>query len=410
MKKNIRGTLLYFIILFIIIGINYKVWDINSIFIPSNYLNWDAEWYLSIVLEGYSYIGNSTCNLAFFPVFPYLWKFSLLNEVGISIINFFLFVTSLNLLLYKVNNSVTQIIYFLSLPSMFFFAIPYSESIFFVFGTLILIGYRKQNPYLKNIGFLCSSMTRSVSVIFVPAIILTELISKKKDWKGVLLSVVCCVAGTLFSAIVQYSQTGKWFYFLEVQRFWNRTLQFPKFPFTTFSTDLTIGLDTFALLIGVASIIITIIIFWKRLSTFSKHNFSDSNQEMIFCLLFISATTTLDCLFTNLIGNQTNIWSINRHIIASPFGVYLLFLFIKSDKMSDNLKLTIFLVLGVFMIFLTDTHKYMFSLIFYIIAVISLAYFSLSRQESFYKIIIAAILIEFQIIFFSNFLSYKWIG
>src|SRR5690606_11192213 len=198
-----------------------------------NLINWDAVFLKSIVTDGYEYVPYSGTNLAFFPLFPLLWKVTGFSPVGISIFNAFLFLASLTLLLRRKQVDFIILLILLSIPSFIFFAVPYSESLFFLFATCILIGYEQEAPFLKNIGFLGASIVKSASIIFIPAIIICELLGEnngKDQVRSVYISSLSSLLGLVVGATVQGIQTGQWFYFLEIQQYWGRHWIVPELP------------------------------------------------------------------------------------------------------------------------------------------------------------------------------------
>ena len=76
--------------------------------IPSNETlqNWDADWFHSIKSSGYLLINGERSNVAFFPLFSYLWRFSYLNATGISILNIGILILSLAILFHKTHHSL----------------------------------------------------------------------------------------------------------------------------------------------------------------------------------------------------------------------------------------------------------------------------------------------------------------
>src|ERR1035437_7307307 len=56
-----------------------------------NLSNWDATWYYQLKIIGYDYIEGHQNSLVFFPLFSFLWKIMMLDQRGISVLNFFLF-------------------------------------------------------------------------------------------------------------------------------------------------------------------------------------------------------------------------------------------------------------------------------------------------------------------------------
>ena len=194
-----------------------------------NLLKQDAIWYNQIVQEGYRYVPGGTSSLAFFPLFPLIWKYSMLTPIAISIANLLLFIYSFKLLMYKEKLHYSVVLLILPFPSFIFFALPYSESIFFLFCTFIVIGLKSKNSTLIYIGLFGSSLTRSVCVFFIPAILICDIfyiVKNGKDrsrlYKEIALKIIFCLAGFLSVVLYQWWTTDTLFEFVKVQKYWGR--------------------------------------------------------------------------------------------------------------------------------------------------------------------------------------------
>src|SRR5690606_31502392 len=104
----------------------------------SSFLNWDAEHYHWIRNKGYEGF-----RVAFFPLFPFIWKLIPIGAIGVSVLNGCVFLVSFYFLIRQLGSSWKEVIVYLSIPGCIFFFLPYSEALFFLCSTLILIGLRK---------------------------------------------------------------------------------------------------------------------------------------------------------------------------------------------------------------------------------------------------------------------------
>jgi hypothetical protein len=129
--KNKVGSknfaILIYMLLFILtlVGIQ-QIWS-SDLFDKINFLNWDANHYNFIKEKGYQ-----DFRLAFFPLFPIIWRFLDVGVYAIILINSLIFFTSFYILIKHLEiKGVKEILMYLSIPSFIFFYLPYSESIFF---------------------------------------------------------------------------------------------------------------------------------------------------------------------------------------------------------------------------------------------------------------------------------------
>ncbi len=128
-----------------IISKNYENlggWNIKKVSKPylkisnENFETWDANILKCIKDNMYRNTGCfNKVNAAFFPLFPIIWKLLSVNNIGISLFNYLLFILSIGLLikyLLKINGIEKLLIYsiLITLPTTIIYYIPYTESLF----------------------------------------------------------------------------------------------------------------------------------------------------------------------------------------------------------------------------------------------------------------------------------------
>src|SRR6266581_636352 len=86
----------------------------------ANLCNWDANWYCRIKETGYYYIEGQQGTMAFFPLFPFVWKLTMLNATGISLLNLLIFSVSFFFLARTLKLGFVSSLLFLSTPSLLF--------------------------------------------------------------------------------------------------------------------------------------------------------------------------------------------------------------------------------------------------------------------------------------------------
>ncbi len=391
---------------------------INAIPNNSNLLSWDASWYFSIMKSGYEFIPYQPCNMAFFPLFPVVWKVMNTSPLAMSAINFLIFYGSFFLLLRKQKLPMVFLLLLLTTPSFIFFGLPYSESVFFFFGVLLLQGYQDSSNLYKFLGFLGASLTRSVSLVFIPAIVISELFGsaegktmKQRIW-SMAVSISGCLLGLFSSALLQFFQTGKWFYFLQIQQFWRRGWILPKLSLTTYDSGRVLGIDAVAFSLGLIAVLFCVIWAYAVI----RKNFYDQNKVLIpesgivFCALVLSATLVLDTFFTFNLGDSTNIWSLNRHLLCTPFALMFMIWLYRSaaDKFSfEIIGISAVLILT---ICLTQLYKFDFLLLYYCLFFLSFIGIKIYPNSKNLLYILYPLGVILQIHFFQDFLNGKWIA
>jgi hypothetical protein len=423
-KRNLFITISHFVFLFVISSllIHYNI--IYTSPFNTNLILCDTIWYDQIRSGGYSYVPFKQCNLAFFPLFPIVWRLSSLNALGISLINTVLFITGINFLLGKTKYPIGYLLTIISFPSYIFFILPYSESLFFIFGSLILVGYSKSSNWLICFGLLGCSLTRSVSTLFIPAIIFTELIQfklfstpqpKLTALKNIILYSSICIIGVSLVTFLQVMQTGKWFYFLKVQKYWGRHFEFPILPFTTRWPTRVIGVDAIGLVVG----ILALFIFAKYVLSFIQNKVAESenppSRALTFSLLYLLGIVFLDCFFTRAVAGQTSIWSMNRHIFCAPFFLFFLnwLSFQYTPSKADKYAIPVIIFIG---IFINGLYIYKYNLTYYLVFFLSFMMVNaikttpLKLSSFTFSIILYLFNITLWVVFHQAFLQSKWVG
>ena len=379
-----------------------------------NLVNWDAKFHKSIVDRGYEYVAYRGTNLAFFPLFPLLWKVTSFSAVAISIANALIFMMSFILLMRNDKSLLITNLLILSIPSFIFFALPYSESIFFAFATLIIVGYKSKSNLWLFIGFFGASLVKSASVIFIPAIFITQFVahSHKENTQSQIKQIILCslssLTGMCVAASVQAYQTGKWFYFIEIQKYWGRHWIIPELPLTTLSAERILGIDSIALILGMLAMYKCF--YWLYIYFINTPPYKERPEApVLFSALYLSASTFLDLFFTYNDNGAGNIWSLNRHFFCSPFVViFLVWIIREYNPVKKELSGLIILVLTG--IYLTGVYRYPILALYYLLFFLTLWIMKFYPRLTKYMAITYLISLGFQLQFFKDFISDEWIG
>ncbi|MDX5442643.1 MAG: hypothetical protein LPJ89_02540 [Hymenobacteraceae bacterium] len=301
---------------------------------PDNLSRWDVGWYLSIVENGYVYQEGQS-NVAFFPFFPFLWKALSLGMRGISVLNAFLFLGSFIWLAQVFKLSRLQILFFLSVPSIMFMYVPYSEASFFLFSTILLVGLYKNNNYLILAGLFLCCVTRSSAVFFVPAVIFTQFISFQGTNKAgvsrilyqTLLYLGAVAAAILFVGLVQWQQTGQWFPFFGVQQYWKHEFKLPVYPLTTWGGTRLLWLDGPALWFGISAGLFCVYVLVR----FFRESMPSIaiNRAAVFSAGYVVAVALFIIFF-----QQHSIYSLNRYVFATPYFIVFLLTLVRQFSFS----------------------------------------------------------------------------
>ena len=292
--------------------------------------NFDGGWLFSIVENGFIYDENGQSNIAFFPLFPMIWKFLGVDQISICLINYIFYGSGLVILqkLWRFDNKFLLIS--LSIPSAIFFYLPYTESLFFLTCALLLYGLDRSTP-LAVIGMFLACFSRSASFVFIPIIIITCLFNldfSAKNFKKLGLLLLACLSSFFLSQYYQYLDTGKYLGTFAVQKFWNREMNVPQLFFTTWDSGRLIWLDGLAFLIGILALYFSLLFLIRKI----KNKRGTVRESLLFSIGYLGLITITSTIYTGVdAAGGTTLLSINRYVFATPFFVVFLSYLTKPD-------------------------------------------------------------------------------
>jgi hypothetical protein len=336
--------LLPLVYLLVIVGIGlilHKHYQGTWILEDSQLTNCDAGWYRNIMANGYQFRSGETNNTAFFPLFPYVWRWLGLSAIGISIVNAVIFVISSGLLFSYFPSDLKAKLAWLALSITAFYVTPFSESFFLFFSFLVLLGLSRKKAWpLLIIGIIGAGLTRSVVTIFFPAFLIIGVLKiiEHKRLKEALpyFGYSLLSLATLFIVFfIHWFQTGVFWAFSLTQKYWGSQFRMPVTPFATWDPQDNGYYDQFALFVGLISIIYLGYLFTRVVIKRQKRTVDDAT---LFSIIYFAGVALL-MLFTR--GGEFN--SINRYIFATSF----LFLFIRhlaSQKISLTMLVSLIVI------------------------------------------------------------------
>lgn len=423
MLNNLKNYQVYLIHAGVLISI-YALLFLTGVvnFTPSENLlsQWDAGWYKSILEFGYQFQKEEQSNTGFFPLFPLIWGLTGLSNIGISILNFLFFFIGISLIGKTIIKLETKVLFLsLSIPSLFFMYVPYSESLFFLTASLYLFGNHYSNNYLKATALLLSSLARPTIFFFLPAIIFSELLSSDKTSTKVkaivgLSSVI--LLGTIISFFIVGYNSGNFFAYSDSQiNNWDHSFSFPSLPLTTWRGYRILWLDFFGLWVVISALIGSVVYFVKFLQKKTGQNI---NKNLLLSLSYLSMILVYVLFFhpKEESTGLTSILSLNRYVFCSPFVFYLIYYFYNTKSLKVGAVLLSSLLVCLLLIGLPYMNieglNYSKSLIFGLgIALFILLQVSpgvLKSKLSYYGLYL--INCGLQVYLFQSFLKGNWIG
>lgn len=391
----------------------------------TNLIDWDAAWYKNIVDNGYSYTPDEPSNVNFFPLFPLVWRLLTLSPIWISALNLSLLFAGLSLLRKTYHFNKGEFLLLLSVPSLFFCYVPYSEAFFFVTASMLLYGYKKDFR-LVLLGLFLMGLTRSISIITLPILVFVFLIQlrQKKEVKLVLLKLVASLVVTIVSLFVaqylQYLESDNFFTLFTSQKAFDRSLRLPEFYLTTWDGARLIWLDGLAFLTGISAVLFCAYLLLRRTSR-ANANVSSSS---LFSYAYLGFTTLVVLFYSAVDGaGGTSLMSLNRYIFCTPF--FMVFLLTILRHFRPNAKsIILFAALSMATWLLFNVQGYLpgldnfllpffkTKLYFLLITLYALAHL-LSARKAYQASILSGLYVFnllLQIFLFSQFIQWIWIG
>jgi hypothetical protein len=287
---------------------------------------WDMVWYEQIRSSGYEYSATRMSNSAFFPMLPYLWRFTGLELLGMAVLNACLFMLSYTWLACQLRLPARLQLLLLSTPSLLFMAVPYTEALFFCFGTLVLLGLHRQKLLWWLLGLLGCGLTRSASTMFMPAMLFMVVLwgSQPGQLRRALLwgfTGFCALALSVgMVATLQWKQTGEPWGFILAQKHWGHKLKMFNLPLGDVSGIDVLWIDAMSMWVGLAAIGLCCWLAWRWLSQIRRQQPQPTiPPEVLFALGYAVCVVLFILLYQG-----GNIWNMGRYLLATPFFVLLI--------------------------------------------------------------------------------------
>lgn len=403
----------FLLILLILFNISGKIKFQLS---EKGFLHFDAAWYSDIKDNGYIYKEDVQSNSGFYPAFPYIWKVTQLSPIGISIFNAIIFFISFFFLARAFEFSIYESLLALSVPSLMFNFLPYSEALFFLSATVLLIGLHRRNNLMLYGGLFLCCLVRPMTIVFIPVLLFVEFASKKEDHNGIIniiFSIMACVLPFFLVALVQHLQTGVWFAHSKAQiMHWDHEFHIPHFPLSTWVGPKTIWLDGTAFWMGFVATLFCIYTLFNRTSY---------DRSFMFSVAYLSGV----CLFTLFYNGyndrgSTTLLSLNRYFFATPFFFVVFQKCLRLPQLSN--KRYLYLIASLIFIWLLfgayteiDWFNRFKTIIYFLMLTAAIIMYILSlnhdwfRKKKFWVLLyIGGCLL--QVYLFYRFLSGEWVG
>jgi len=307
------------------LAVQYLLFHLGALhFLPSETtLNkWDAGIYKLVADRGY-YYDPSFDDTGVFALFPYVWRMLHLGYVGMGIANYVIFSFGFAALAVAFSISWRQALLFLSLPSLYFMHVPYSEAVFFSVMSFAMLGIKKNLNWLVWVALFVGCFARATAVFLLPSLLVAEALSRNR--KDILFSLrrylwlyaLPIVLGTAGFILLQYFDTGRWlpYYTGQVANLGHQ-LSMPLLPFSDFyGGKWMLLINAAAFMISVLSLLILVRQIYRWLT-------GNIEQHVLWTLaLGYTILIMLTMVFANPKwgSGTTNLFGIHRYIFCAPF-------------------------------------------------------------------------------------------
>lgn len=337
----------------------------------SAFSNWDAEHYLYIRLHGYDEMRT-----AFFPLFPFLWRLLDVSPIAMGLLNLALFALSFAALAWEFRWPWRVQLLLLSVPSLMFMAVPFSEAVFFASGTLLLLGLRRQLPWLYCLGLLLSCTSRAAAFVLLPAVVATFVLAHPPRWRqwGVVLAAAgATMLGLVISMLVHRAYTGQWFAVFAAQRFWDNHLQWPTLPLHNWGGLFPTRFEAPSFLVGLACVAVLALLAWRH----RRQALPVAAQPAIFALAYLGGVTLI-----TLATRGGVLVSLSRYVYATPYFLLLLASFVSRVRLSSRQLLALFGLMQVVWLALFGTYTHIRSVLgFLLVSAVLLLWLLNAHQQ-----------------------------
>ncbi|MFH1297042.1 MAG: hypothetical protein ABIJ04_07195 [Bacteroidota bacterium] len=345
---------------------NYEIKKTSKPFLQiknDNFETWDAGIYKCISERMYK--TENECygkvRAAFFPLFPILWKITNSTPIGISIINYFLFIISIAFLVMfllktTIPNKLVTYSILITLPSTIIYYIPYTEALFLFTMTVAAIGIIKKKYWMFVVGSFLLSMVRPATVFILVAIMLAELIIliKNRNYRLLINEIIFkslpFLIGYFCAIFIQYLYSDSWTALIEAQKYWAGEVRLIK-GITDWSVE-GFGLSSFAIFFVCLPVMLFVLFLFIKWNKIAIREFilkiKNYNIEYLF---LISIFYLMGIFIFTLITSGGNLHSFFRFTLASPlFYIAVLALLNYLFEKPVKIFVLLFIILNLFLI------------------------------------------------------------
>ncbi len=303
-------------------------------------LRFDALSYFDLANNGYTPTLPAHIYQDHSFLFPWIWRIFSVKAFTMSSINLVIYAIGFSLLTSGYKLQTEEKLVWLSLPSMLFMVVPYSEASYFLWDSLCLFALANNNKVLTYVSLVLLPLAGVQAIYLLPGLVIMEVVKNDRQdtLKSILKSLLHyglpLIIGMLVFASLRASQSGNCF--LNFNFIGDSSAikwGLPKFPFTNSTGSERIAwLSGIALFAGLASLVLLVrqIVQWSRTGKPTEESISIISLAYLPCLLFVF-------LFHNDTGNShTDLAGLHRLMMCSPFFFVFLYNYVLKGRSYSN--------------------------------------------------------------------------
>jgi hypothetical protein len=369
----------------------------------------DAGFYESIAREGYKTDSNSS---GFFILFPFIWRLLQQNLFAIILSNILFYSVGFSLITnLQDEKDETNWLLWLSLPSLFFVFVPYSDALFFMLSAIVLYTSKHKHYKTMFVSLILLSMTRATCILLIPAFFIMELMGDtnsmwlKSTRRFLTHYALPQLIGLFIFIFWQYKETGIWFiYFIKQSTVWDHHFSWTAIPLVNFEDSQAkhVWLNALAMFIDLFAIstLVKYGIQWlKKNKTFDK--------TLLVSLTYLSMVLLCILFMNPRYGrNVTIIVGLHRYTFVTPFVLIVLHHLTQLKITLKHIGYTFLITNLLFILFHAYLSLEQYTVIT-ILANISILTFLFSinfKQATWLKMLLFAINLFIQLFYFQRFL------
>lgn len=205
------------------------------------WVRWDSIWYISIFKYGYFLSPGNESNVAFFPLFPLIWKsvatvlpFNFIT-IGLVLANIFALAAFITIyraisIRYDASVALKTLVALAVFPSSFFLISLYTESLFLFLVGLFFLFLFSNRPVAAAIVAGIAGATRPTGILLYPTLLTFVYVHRTAFHLSRLHRVLLLLVppiGLIAFMLYEYIHLGSPTLWLSSQHAWNRTFTSP---------------------------------------------------------------------------------------------------------------------------------------------------------------------------------------